>query len=242
MAEALAIQGPETLGKEIFELVPETMNARPVCEAFIESLLWRDPKTVSDKCLQYINDYVVLEESLHRKLLNALLTIAPNPGHPFNADFLHRVLMKHGLAERDVWWSIFLFEEYGQKGSVDRLVDWACSEANKTHISDESIRLAGKALIWFLTTSHRFLRDRATKALVSLFVDRVHVLCQVIPDFVEVNDPYVLERLYSVAYGCALRSNDTDAKLSLAQLVYDVVFKDGTPPCHILRRAMPESW
>ena len=94
----------------------------------------------------------------------------------------------------------------------------------------------GKALIWFLTTSHRFLRDRATKALVSLFVERIHVLCQVIPDFVGVNDPYVLERLYSVAYGCALRSNDPVAKLSLAQLVYDVVFKDGTPPCHILLR------
>ncbi len=91
-------------------------------------------------------------------------------------------------------------------------------------------------MVWFLTSSHRFLRDRTTKALVSLFADRIHVLCQVIRNFVEVNDLYVSERLYSVAYGCALRSNDPDAKTSLAQLVYDLVFKDGSPPCHILLR------
>ncbi len=236
LAEALAIQGPEILDKEIFELVPESMDARPVCEAFVESLLWRDPKTTSDKCLQYINEHVMSDEGLNRKLLDVLLTIAPNPEHPFNADFLHKKLMSRGLAQRDAWWSIFLYEEYGQRGAVDRLIDWAWSESERSHISDQSIRLTGKALTWFLTTSQRSLRDRATKALVSLFADRIYVLCEVIPDFAEVNDPYVLERLYAVAYGCALRSNDRDAKRSLAQLVYDLVFKDGTPPCHILLR------
>jgi hypothetical protein len=92
LAEALAIQGPEALDKEIFELIPDTMDARPVCEAFIESLLWRDPKTVSDRCVPYINQHVAPEEDLHRKLFNALLAIAPNPEHPFNGDFLHRNL------------------------------------------------------------------------------------------------------------------------------------------------------
>lgn len=236
LAEALAIQGPELFGREIYELIPTMTDRRPVCEAFIESLLWRDPKTVSERCLPYVHKYVMPDTDLNRRLLNAFLTIAPNPDHPFNADFLHRNLMKQGLAERDAWWSIFLYEEYGEKRSVDRLLDWAWSETSKTHISDESIRLVGKTLIWFLTTSHRFLRDRTTKALVSLFVDRINVLCQVIPDFIEVNDPYILERLFSVAYGCALRSNNANAKQLLAQLVYDSVFKDGKAPCHILLR------
>ncbi len=238
LTEALAIQGPEILGKEIFELVPELQDATPVSQAFIESLLWRDPRTISEKCLPYINEFVVPEEDLHCKFLDAILTIASNPEHAFNADLLHRHLMKFEMAERDAWWSIFLHNEYsnGENGAVNRLIDWAWSETSKDHISDESIRLAGTALIWFLTTSNRFLRDGTTKALVSLFVNRIHVLCQVIPNFVKVNDLYVSERLYSVAYGCALRSNDSDAKMSLAQLVYDVVFKDGAPPCHVLLR------
>ena len=238
LAEALAIQGPETLGKEIFELVPEFKDSVPICEAFIESLLWRDPRAISGTCLPYINEFVVPDENLHWKFLDAILTIASNPEHAFNADFLHRHLMKFEMAKRDAWWSIFLHNEYsnGENGAVNRLIDWAWSETSKDHISDESIRLAGTTLIWFLTTSNRFLRDRATKALVSLFVNRIHVLYQVIPNFVKVNDLYVSERLYSVAYGCALRSNDSDAKMSLAQLVYDVVFKAGAPPCHVLLR------
>ena len=236
LAEALAIQGPEMLDREIFELLPEVRDVHSICEAFIESLLWRDPRTISDQCLPYIKQYIAPDESLRHTLLNTLLTLAPNPEHPFNADFLHHHLIKREMAERDAWWSTFLYKEYDEKGSVDRLIDWAWSEADKKHITDDSIRLTGKALIWFLTTSHRFLRDRATKALVALFTDRIGILCRVLPEFVEVNDPYVAERLYAMAYGCALRSNKTALKRQLAEVVYKLVFKDGSPPCHILLR------
>lgn len=236
LVEALAIQGPETWGVEIFELLPDVKEATPILEAFIESLLWRNPDSISDQCLSYVNQYIIVDKHLERQLLDVLLTIAPYPEHPFNADFLHRNLMQRELAERDAWWSTYLFHEYGQKGSVDRLVDWAWSGSEKVHISDESIRLTGKVLVWFLTTSHRFLRDRATKSLVALFTNRIGVLCQLLPEFIEVNDPYVSERLYAVAYGCALRSNDNTSKGQLAKTVYKLVFESGTPPCHILLR------
>ncbi|MDE0078902.1 MAG: hypothetical protein OXO50_15385 [Caldilineaceae bacterium] len=236
LLDALAIQGPAVLKREVFELVPSVKDSRPVCEAFIESLLWRDPDTFSEGCLPYINAHIASEHSLNNEFMNTILMIASIPNHPFNADFLHSTLVEQEMAERDAWWSIFLHDNYGEKGSVERLIDWAWSDTSKPHISNESIRLVGTALIWLLTTSHRFLRDRATKALVSLFVERIDVLCKLIPTFGGVNDLYVLERLYAVAYGCALRSNDANAKASLAQQVYDSVFRDGTPPCHILLR------
>lgn len=236
LAEALAVQGPEAWGMKIFDLLPAVMDARPVCEAFIERLLWRDPETISNTCLSYINQHIAIDDNLNRKLLNVFMTIAPNLKHPFNADFLHKNLMNCELAERDAWWSIFLYNEYGDKGTVDRLVDWAWSEADKSHIADESICLTGKALVWFLTTSHRFLRDRSTKALIALFTNRIGVLCQVLLEFAEVNDPYVSERLYAVAYGCSLRSNDQTAKSQLAKAVYSLVFVNDSPPSHILLR------
>jgi hypothetical protein len=236
LVEALAIQGPEVVGREIFELLPNVMNEQPVCEAFIESLLWRDPRKISEGCLLYINKHITSNQYLHHKFLNALLTVAANPDHPYNADLLHRNLIEREMSERDAWWSIFLYEGYGEKGAIDRLIDWAWSDDDKSHIADASVRLAGKALSWFLTTSHRFLRDRATKALVSLFTPRIDVLSSVIPDFLQVNDLYVLERLLAVAYGCALRSTDKAALSRLATNVYECVFKDGEPPCHILLR------
>ena len=236
LLDALAIQGPEVLKREIFELIPRVQDSRPVCEAFIESLIWRDPDTFSEGCLPYINAHIACKHSLNSEFLNTVLMITPIPNHPFNADFLHSTLFEQEMAERDAWWSIFLHDNYGAESSIGRLIDWAWSDTDRSRISNESIRLVGTALIWLLTTSHRFLRDRATKALVSLFVERVDVLCKLIPVFVDVNDLYVLERLYAVAYGCALRSRDAKAKASLAQQVYDSVFRDGTPPCHILLR------
>lgn len=236
LLDALAIQGPEVLSREIFELAPSVQGSIPVCGAFIESLIWRAQDTFSEACLPYINAHIAPKSDLNSEFLNTVLTTAPIPDHRFNADFLHSTLVKKEMAERDAWWSILLHDNYGEQGSIDRLIDWAWSDTDRSHISVESIRLVGTALVWFLTTSHRYLRDRATKALVSLFVNRIDVLCQLIPVFVDVNDLYVLERIYAVAYGCALRSNDANAKASLAQQVYDLVFRNDTPPCHILLR------
>ena len=46
----------------------------------------------------------------------------------------------------------------------------------------------------------------------------------------------MLERLFCVAYGCAMRSTDGAALGELAQNVYSWVFEDGDPPAHILLR------
>jgi hypothetical protein len=140
------------------------------------------------------------------------------------------------MAERDAWWSIFLYEQYDEHSAVDRLVDWAWASNDKSHIEDESIRLCGVTLAWFLTTSHRFLRDRATKALVNLLTDRLAVLRALLEQFKTVNDLYVLERLLAVAYGCAMRSTDDEEIEALAQEIYNWLFSDGQPPAHILLR------
>jgi hypothetical protein len=60
----------------------------------------------------------------------------------------------------------------------------------------------------FLTTPHRFVRDWVTKGLISLFTNRLPLLQQVLETFTGVNDPYVSERLFAAAYGCAMRSTN----------------------------------
>jgi hypothetical protein len=46
----------------------------------------------------------------------------------------------------------------------------------------------------------------------------------------------VLERLFTVAYGCAMRSTDNEAIAELAKDVYEWIFKNGSPPPDILLR------
>ena len=236
LIEAFSVQVPERLKRELFEIAPACAGYQPVQEAFVESLIWRTPDAFSDATLEYINNYVRLNELVHNRFLNVLLTIASNPKHPYNAAFLHRNLMNFRLADRDEWWSIFLHYQWGEHGAVDHLVDWCWSSENRDQIDDESIKLCGIALAWFLTTSNRFLRDRATKALVSLLTNRIHVLRQILNEFKDVNDPYVMERLFATAYGCAMRAQGDNAIAELAKDIYKSIFINGMPPAHILLR------
>ncbi|HEX7997691.1 MAG TPA: AVAST type 2 anti-phage system protein Avs2 [Pyrinomonadaceae bacterium] len=238
IVEALCIQLPERTGRELFDCAPRCAAWQPALEAFVESLIWRRPKAIGDATLRYINEHVIHSEELHHEFLDALLTVASNLQHPYNADFLHRHLEGFSLPDRDAWWSIYLHERYtnNEHSVVHRLIDWAWSPTDKSHIRDESIRLYATALSWFLTTSNRFTRDRATKALVSLLTPRIRVLRDVLAKFHAVNDPYVTERLYAVAYGCSMRSTDDEAIGELAADIYRAIFEGGSPPVHILLR------
>ena len=177
-------------------------------EAFIDSIIWRDQDSFSHSTDRYINKHILASSGLSDDFWNSIIILAIVPKHPFNANRLHDILSGFSLPERDAWWSIFLHNEWGRQRAVDRLVEWAWRDDKNTKFDDEVIRLAGVALAWFFTTANRFLRDRATKAMVRLCENRIHVLQQIIGKFLGVDDPYVTERLYAVAYGCAMRTTD----------------------------------
>jgi len=121
------------------------------------------------------------------------------------------------------------------EGPVHRLIKWAWSDKDRSSVPDDTLRLWGTTLAWFLTTPNRFVRDGATKGLVCLFTNRLSLLQQVLEIFTEVNDPYVSERLFAAAYGCAMRSSNEGLR-ELALWVYREVFENGCPPAHILLR------
>jgi hypothetical protein len=232
--EALSVQIPEQIGYELVELAPQAKTWNIVQSAFLRSLIWRDPTKVTEATKDYLCQ-IFSQQGGEEAVYDLLLTVAADPKHHFNAKFLHDHLISLGMADRDEWWSIYLSHQYEERGAVDRLLEWAW-DAEKAHIADDSIELCAVALAWFLTTSHRFVRDRATKALVAMLHPRPHVLVRVIEQFLEVNDLYVLERLYAVAYGVAMLSNDATRVRELAGKVYEWVFANGKPPVHILLR------
>ncbi|MFA5316160.1 MAG: AVAST type 2 anti-phage system protein Avs2 [Dehalococcoidales bacterium] len=234
--EALSIQLPELISKEVYEIAPHCKSFYPVIESFVKSLIWRKSSTITDKLSEYINDYVLKYEETNSIFLSTLLLIASNPKHKFNAEYLHKHLMKFSLSDRDAWWTMFVNNQYGEKTSVMRLIDWAWSEEEKNHVTDEVILLCAKAIIWFLASSNRFLRDSSTKALVALLESRIPVLIQLLKEFEHVNDPYIYERIYAVSYGCALRTSDRDGLFSLCKHVYETIFNKEYVYPHILLR------
>ncbi len=239
LIEAFSVQIPERTGKELFELGPNLKKKYVSVGAFLESIVWRDVKAFSKASFSLVNnllhdrryDYVAASS-----ILEALLTCSTVAQHPFNADSLHSYLLKNSMPDRDAWWSTYLSKAYGQRYAIDRLVDWAQRVGSNEVLDDDAVDFAATTMAWFLSSSNRYLRDKTTKALVSLLTGRTSSVVALIERFKNVDDPYVAERIYAVAYGVVMRNSDANVVGEIATCVYTNVFEKGAPPAHILLR------
>ena len=189
--EALSVQIPERFGVELYGLVDWQEEARTdielkriLVDAFKESLLWRDPKKTNEDTLEHINSIL---GGLTGHLFEVLVRLAVVPDHPLNAGMLHRNLMRIELPNRDKLWTTWAVENWqppyeGESTAIRALVDWALSVDEST-IDDERTYLACLALGWFLTSPNRSLRDKATKAMVSLIGGRVRTIRRLLLEF-----------------------------------------------------------
>ena len=172
LIEALCVQVPERTGQELPDLVHHVADTYVMAGSFARSLVWRNPDHITDATTAYVRRCVVNWDDTLRSLFDALLTLSPDPNHPYNARFLHDLFEPMPLAERDYFWTInihSLYDRDHRKGtSIERLLDWAMSVKVGDGYSDDAALLSATALAWLLTTSNRFLRDRATKALVNI--------------------------------------------------------------------------
>ena len=241
---ALMIECPErTSGTEFIDAAPYLRDKYFIVESFIDSLIWRNPKSFllndnnfPEKTYKLINK-LIKEKNTFYLLLDAFITVAGCPEHPFNGRFLHEWLWKFTMPKRDSKWSIFLHYKNSEETAVSRLLQWAWSKHEKSHVCDESLFLLCTTLIWFLTSSNRAVRDKTTKGLICLLTDRLDLCLKLLEQFVTVNDMYVSERLYAVAYGCAMRNHDDKCDLNnLAEWIYKQNFSKSNPPAHLLLR------
>lgn len=238
LIEALSIQIPEKLNIEFYELIPvfEDKRLLLVYECFLESLQWRKLESITEKLIPYINSMFKYNGCFH-SLLDTLLNVCTIPNHFFNAHFLHNHLTKYTLAQRDTLWNTYLCQHFSNESPINRLIDWAWDTKAKDYLSEESIKLAGIALTWFLSCTNRKLRDSSTKALICLLENEITVLLEILKLFETVNDPYVYERLFAVAYGCTLRTEQKDLLPKLSEYIFQTIFntEDEIYP-HILLR------
>ena len=235
LIEALCIQVPERTGKELVTLVPAILNRPNVSYALLQSIMWRKHDAFSEDTHLLLNDFLQRED-IWKDLLDTVVSLSTVPDHPFNVESLDRRLRQDSMPDRDSWWSTYVHRAWKTQSPVDRLIDWAFNLSGDDDVEDEVVDLATTTLAWMLTTPNRFLRDRATKALVVLLTGRFESAVRLVNNFADVDDPYISERVYAVAYGVAMRSHDADAVAKLASVVYELVFASGNPPPHILLR------
>jgi hypothetical protein len=239
--EALEIIIAEKYKKELRDLVPPSIriNKWNLDEAFKNSILWRSPSSITDRTLEILNN--LNHNYFNNPAFDILLKLSTEPDHPWNAEFLHRFLMKYKISDRDSFWSTYVAledssEEFeGAESTVRTIIEWA-HVCELKDIESERIRLCSIVLIWYLTTSNRRLRDRATKSLVRILCYHPELIIDLINKFAEVDDTYLTERLYSVVYGVVCNIDNKSIIKEIAINIYNLLFSKGNPIPHVLIR------
>ena len=234
--EALAIQIPELCGKELSDLIAGThkYDRWLLHQAFLKSVLWRKQEYFTNRTLELLEKASSLTGK--DEAINALISIATEPSNQFNAFYLHERLTSMPMPKRDETWSLHVLQEGDSESSpIETLISW-CLQNGANSIENDRAALAATILSWLFTTSHRAVRDRATKALASLLAPRLAIAKELVERFASVDDPYVLDRVLATSYGAALQGMDPVALGPLSGAVFEVFFKDGKPPTHVLIR------
>jgi hypothetical protein len=162
--------------------------------------------------------------------------MATRQDHPLNARWLHELLLSMTMPDRDALWSIYLHNRWQHGASLKRIVDWAWNP-DIASVTTSSVRLlCGVCFAWFFTSSNRFLRDRATKALVAIYDGFQKDFCQILGLFETIDDLYVLERIHAAACGLAMRTHDASSATAIAKVVFQQIFAENKPPSHALVR------
>lgn len=248
ITDALSILIPEKFGVEFFELShlfkPSNDDIEHLQCWFTDNLLsnikWRSPQSIHiDKIITWLNANPTASD--YEQYLYMLTEVCAIPNHPFNSNRLTQILQQRTMAERDGFLQHFLYCYSGYDDDhfahpIQRLIDWADNGINKNDVDNETIFLASQTLAWCLPSTFISLRDKASKSLVRLLENNTSVLLRILSTFKDIDDFYILERLYAVAYGCTLRTKKKEDAILVGQTVFDYIFKDAQPPAHILLR------
>lgn len=250
--EAFAVLLPEKYNIEIFEVFEwvftdvsddefyRNQYKDSVNKFLFDSLNWRKIESIDNiKITDWLNskNFRISDDELFLKLTE----LSPIIDHPFNSDRFFGILKRNKMPKRDSFWQQHMryYNSYDDNDialPIRRLIDWAWTPEISFNIDTETARLTGQTLVWFLSSTHRKFRDQTTKALVNLLEQQPEALLAILKVFKNIDDLYILERLYAVVYACILRTESNESIIKIANAVYNYVFKKGNPPKHILLR------
>lgn len=206
-----------------------------IIKTFFMTFKWRDKETVDvDIFWNLLEKYQVPYETVFDILVHNSLKL----DHPLNAEYLHSILSGLSLSDRDQIWTSTIndIEEFNIRLmnlvlEYDKGKGMACNDTSQK-------KLLLILFSWLLTSSNRELRDRTSKAMIEILKKDFPSCLFLLRKFEDVNDPYVIQRLYGIVFGaCCKRINVWQEQYEeLAEYVYSTIFdRDEVYPDVLLR-------
>lgn len=229
----------EKSGEECIDWINEINDGYEKYDLFcryVQSYQWRSKGLISEgEFLNLIRKYPIEPE----KVWKVLIGNSVKNGHPLNADFLHNLLMTYKLNKRDYIWTTYINTIFSDSTNrVTQLIQMYNRGKSITVMNKKQVELLVTLLGWLLTATDRLLRDYTSKAMIE-FLKVDFDLCEtILKKFEQVDDPYVLQRLYGVVFGacCKRKDSQDDVYKSLSEYIYMAIFNQDTVYPDILLR------
>lgn len=208
-----AISGPVTDENDLYD----------ISRRYIESFLWRKASAINAaEFIEYINEHNVPKSSV----LRVFIENSTKENHPLNAMLLHDILMNKSLAHRDYLWTTFINGLAHEEERLYQLITYFDEGHTLNGLSQLNIELLLILFTWLLTSSNRFLRDKASKAAIELLKNNFSLCQPLLQRFENVNDPYIIQRLLGIVFGACVKRSTPAMEIyrKLAEYVYNIVF------------------
>lgn len=219
---------PESHHQQLWKIAPDSLrNLALVMTTQLES------KHIDAETVAQLIETSRVDRFVASQLFRELARTKASEDHALNAGFLDRLLMDMPVAERDLMWSEWIRQNRDfVLQELEHLEDeWDSRSERNT--ADE---LNGLWVSWMLTSSDRTIRDQATRSLYWFGLSNPKKAFELIDRMLDVNDPYVVERLLAVGYGVLMGlqrefRNHRDSILHFLQtLLSRYISPDATSP------------
>lgn len=216
----------EKYGEECIDVIEDKgfdEDEQHLSEEYVRSFLWRKKKTINkDFFVEFVTSHPISTDILWSVLIECCTRIY----HPLNAEFLHSILFKMPISHRDYVWTIYVNGMADEEVRLYQLILYFEKGEVLSGLTDENIELLLVLFAWILTSSNRVLRDKTSKAMIEI-LKRNFIQCKsLLERFENVNDPYVIQRLYGIVFGaCVKRVEKSKTPFyELVKYIYSDIF------------------
>lgn len=246
--------GSHTFAYDVFQslvgLYPQRLGGRQLWQDLsVERLIMNallltaqsEPRHIGRETVEQFARAMLESKQFAQLAFKRLRTTRAARAHPFDMDFLHRVLLAMSNTQRDLFWSEWVRERAEE---VEDDLEFLSTTWKDSDLDEREIRRA-RWVMWTLTSTSRKLRDVATKTLFEFAVKRPIEFFHLAVESIAISDPYVPERMFAAGYGAALTAwsdinavGMREALASVAHEIYRAMFApDATHPTwHTLYR------
>jgi hypothetical protein len=193
-------------GRQLWMLAPEAHR-----DAALSGTLRLESDLLDGDTINALRDLIATSSpapnSIDTHYFDRLWEVADGPAHRLNARFLDQILRSMAVATRDLRWTEWLRvrSEFILEDLREVEQHWAHSDART-----EADELNAVAVAWMLASTSTELRDAATRTLLRFGVPEPGRLFRLAVDRLDVDDPYVVERVLGATYGMAMHHQMPD--------------------------------